>query len=300
VHAVCYRDHSSSFAYFYNLNYDNPGQEQAKLKSFKKSIDDFEQLPDIIDEATEVMELGVIGGVGSRAFSRDVLSVQIDGPDRPQLTLVDLPGLIHSSNRSQTEADKDLILNLVKEYIHNPRTIILAVVSAKNDMANQIIVDFARKADQDNKRTLGIITKPDYLRESSENELSWIEIAQNKDVYLERGWHMLKNRGEDEMGFSFAERNAAEALFFSKGRYVNLSREYVGIESLRERLSRLLLNHLIKELPSLKEEINTKLQATVDEITKLGEKRSTITEQRLLLMKVSMQINDILKSAVKG
>jgi hypothetical protein len=277
-----------------------PTEEQAKLKSFKKSIDDFEQLPDIIDEATEVMELGVIGGVGSRAFSRDVLSVQIDGPDRPQLTLVDLPGLIHSSNRSQTEADKDLILNLVKEYIHNPRTIILAVVSAKNDMANQIIVDFARKADQDNKRTLGIITKPDYLREGSENELSWIEIAQNKDVYLERGWHMLKNRGEDEMGFSFAERNAAEALFFSKGRYVNLSREYVGIESLRERLSRLLLNHLIKELPSLKEEMNTKLQATVDEITKLGEKRSTITEQRLLLMKVSMQINDILKSAVKG
>jgi hypothetical protein len=270
------------------------------LKSFHKAIDDFQQLPDIIDEATEAMDLGVVGGADSRAFSRDVLSVQIDGPDRPQLTLVDLPGLIHSSNRSQTEADKDLILNLVKEYIHNPRTIILAVVSAKNDMANQIIVDFARKADQDNKRTLGIITKPDYLRGGSENELSWIEIAQNKDVYLERGWHMLKNRGEEEMDFSFAERNAAEALFFSKGRYVNLSRECVGIESLRERLSKLLLNHLVKELPSLKDEMHTKLQATADEITKLGEKRSTITEQRLLLMKVSMQINDILKSAVKG
>lgn len=87
-------------------------------------------------------------------------------------TLVDLPGMIHSSNRSQTDADKELILNLVKEYISSPRTIILAVVSAKNDLANQIIVDYARKADQDNKRTLGIITKPDYLREGSENELS--------------------------------------------------------------------------------------------------------------------------------
>ncbi|KAJ4356211.1 uncharacterized protein N0V89_004241 [Didymosphaeria variabile] len=277
-----------------------PKQEQTKLKSFSKTIDDFNQLPDIIEEATQAMGLGVVGGIGSRAFSRDVLSVQIDGPDRPQLTLVDLPGLIHSSNRSQTESDKELILNLVKEYISNPRTIILAVVSAKNDMANQLIVDYARKADQDNKRTLGIITKPDYLREGTENELSWIEIAQNKDVYLERGWHMLKNRGDNEMDFTFVERNKAEALFFSKGRYVDLPRDCVGIESLRERLSKLLLTHLIKELPSLKEEMNTKLQATSDEITKLGEKRSTIPEQRMMLMKVSMQINSILNSAVKG
>lgn len=215
-------------------------------------------------------------------------------------TLVDLPGLTYSSNLSQTEADKDLILNLVKEYISNPRTIILAVVSAKNDMANQIIVDYARKADRDNKRTLGIITKPDYLREGSDNELSWIEIALNKDVYLERGWHMLKNRGDDEMDFSFAERNDAETSFFSIGRYKNLPRENVGVGSLRERLSKLLLDHLVKELPSLQGEMETKLGATNNEIIKLGEKRSTSNEQRLVLMKVSMKINDILKSAVKG
>lgn len=55
------------------------------MKSFSKSIDDFKQLPDIIEEATEAMGLGVVGGINSRAFSRDVLSVQIDGPDRPQL-----------------------------------------------------------------------------------------------------------------------------------------------------------------------------------------------------------------------
>lgn len=62
-----------------------PKQEQTKLKSFSKTINDFKQLPDIIEVATEVMGLGAVGGIGSRAFSRDVLSVQIDGPDRPQL-----------------------------------------------------------------------------------------------------------------------------------------------------------------------------------------------------------------------
>ncbi|KNG50264.1 dynamin family protein [Stemphylium lycopersici] len=276
-----------------------PHSEQTKLKEFTKSIENFDQLPGVIEEATIAMGLGVVG-VNSRAFSRDVLSVEITGPNRPQLTLVDLPGLIHATNKAQTETDKELILNLVGQYMKNPRTIILAVVSAKNDFANQIILDHCRKIDEQGCRTLGIITKPDYLRESSENELAWIDLAQNKDIYLERGWHMLKNRGEDQMKFSFDERNKAEDLFFSKGRYANLPRDCVGISSLRDRLSKVLLSHLIKELPSLKEEMVGKLQATLSEIEKLGEKRNTSHEQRMVLIKISMEVSGILNSATKG
>ncbi|KAJ6199967.1 Dynamin family protein [Bipolaris maydis] len=256
-----------------------PKSEQAKLKSFSKAINDFSQLPDIIEEATQAIGLGVVGGINSRAFSRDVLSVKITSPARPQLTLVDLPGLIHATNKAQTETDKELILNLVKEYMKNP-------LSAKNDYANQIILDHCRKIDEQGRRTLGIITKPDFLREGTDNELTWIELAQNKDIYLERGWYMLKNRDED--------------LFFSKGRYAELPRECVGIGSLRERLSKVLLSHLIKELPSLKDEMVNKLQGTVAEIKKLGDRRNTTHKQRMVLMKISMRISDILNSATKG
>ncbi|CAA9960015.1 GTP-binding protein [Pyrenophora teres f. maculata] len=277
-----------------------PQSEQAKLKGFTKSINDFDQLSGVIEEATLAMGLGAVGAINSRAFSRDVLSVEITGPSRPQLTLVDLPGLIHATNKAQTESDKELILNLVSQYMKNPRTIILAVVSAKNDFANQIILDHCRKIDEKGRRTLGIITKPDFLREGSENELSWIDLARNKDIYLERGWHMLKNRADNQMKFSFEERNQDEDMFFSKGRYADLPRDCVGIKSLRERLSMVLLNHLIKELPALKAEMVNKLEATVDEIEKLGEKRNTSQEQRMVVMKISMKINDILKSATKG
>jgi hypothetical protein len=215
-------------------------------------------------------------------------------------TLVDLPGLIHATNKAQTETDKELILNLVKEYMKNPRTIILAVVSAKNDYANQIILDHCRKIDEQGRRTLGIITKPDFLREGTDNELAWIDLARNKDIYLERGWHMLKNRGDNQMNLTFEQRNADETLFFSKGRYADLPRECVGIDSLRERLSKVLLNHLIKELPSLKEEMINKLQGTLAEIEKLGDRRNTANEQRMVLMKISMRVNNTLKSAIQG
>ncbi|EDU48560.1 GTP-binding protein [Pyrenophora tritici-repentis] len=277
-----------------------PQSEHVKLKGFTKSITDFSQLPDVIEEATLAMGLGAVGGTNSRAFSRDVLSIEITGPNRPQLTLVDLPGLIHATNKAQTGADKKLILKLVNQYMKNPRTIILAVVSAKNDYANQIILDHCRKIDKQGRRTMGIITKPDFLREGTDNELSWIELAQNKDIYLESGWHMLKNRADCQMDFSFEQRNQDEDLFFSQGRYADLPRECVGISSLRERLSKVLLTHLIKELPSLKAEMVDKLQATVVEIEKLGEKRNTIPEQRMALMRISMKMNDILKSAAKG
>ncbi|KAF2628857.1 hypothetical protein BU25DRAFT_466787 [Macroventuria anomochaeta] len=277
-----------------------PKQEQVTLKAFNKSIDDFDQLPDIIDEATLAMGLGPAGGPISRAFSRDVLSVEISGPDRPQLTLVDLPGLIHATNKAQTEADKELILDLVKEYMSNPRTIILAVISAKNDFANQVILDHCRRIDENGRRTLGIITKPDYLRRGSENEQSWIDLAQNKDIFLERGWHMLRNRDETQMSFSFEQRNEAEKSFFCKGRYIDLPDENVGIDSLRKRLSKLLYDHLLKELPTLKDEMFEKLQATVNDIEKLGEKRNTIKEQQMALTKISMRVNHIIKSATRG
>ena len=67
------------------------------------------------------------------------------------------------------------------------------------------------------------VTKPDYLREGTQNELGWVKLAQNKNIYFKLGWHMLKIRADDEMSFSLSERNEAERLFFSKGRYNDLS-----------------------------------------------------------------------------
>jgi len=43
------------------------------------------------------------------AFAEDVLQVEISRPDRPYLTIIDLPGLIHVENKSQTAADVDLV-----------------------------------------------------------------------------------------------------------------------------------------------------------------------------------------------
>ena len=215
-------------------------------------------------------------------------------------TLVDLPGLIHSENKAQTKQDVELIHNLVEEYISNERTIILAVISAKNDYANQIILERCQKIDKSGSRTMGIITKPDFLRPGSENEKDWINLAKNRDIYFELGWHMLKNRADEELNTTFQERNASESLFFSKGRYQDLSRDMVGIESLKTRLSQLLNNHLTKELPHLKEDIDAKLQETTESLERLGKRRTNIPEQRMFLTGISTTVYDILRASLNG
>lgn len=182
--------------------------------------------------------------------------------------------------------------------MENPRTIILAVVSAKNDAANQIILDLFKKIDKNGSRTLGIITKPDCI--SAGDERFWLDLASNKEIFLERGWHVLRNRADHESSMSFTERNAAEEMFFEQGLFKDLPPSSVGIDALRERLSTLLHRHLVQELPSLREEMKSKLQSTCKTLEGLGQKRETTYDQRVLLMRFAQEINQILCNAIDG
>lgn len=87
-----------------------------------------------------------IGNAGG-AFAKDTLSIEIAGPDRPQLTLVDIPGLIQSSTKGVSETDVAMVGEITGRYIEQPRTICLAVISATNDAANQSILERVRKVD---------------------------------------------------------------------------------------------------------------------------------------------------------
>ncbi|KAF2479882.1 P-loop containing nucleoside triphosphate hydrolase protein [Neohortaea acidophila] len=274
--------------------------EKTRLEGFKASIVDFSELPNLIDEATKLMEAGRDEGSGQRAFFRDVLSIEIAGPGRPHLTLVDLPGLIHTDTQYQSKEDVELIHGLVQDYISEKRTIMLAVVSAKNDYANQVILKKCRDVDPKGLRTLGIITKPDYLEAGSAGEQAFIDLANNRDVTLSLGWHMLKNRSAKEINNTFGERNASEAAFLSKGSYRDLPADSLGIEALRTRLSHLLYKHLKTELPALQKELNEKLIEVTHGLELLGDKRSTPQEQRRFLMTVGTNYQDIVNAAVKG
>ncbi len=270
--------------------------EKVSLGSFQEKLEGFDGLSTLIENAKAAMAISTHG----RAFSKDLLRVEVSGPDRPHLTIVDLPGLIHSETKQQSASDVELVQDVVQAYMKEPRSIILAVVSAKNDYANQIVLKLARAADKEGTRTLGVITKPDTLIAGSESEAMYVSLARNQDVEFRLGWHVLRNMDSETGAWSLADRDLKEEEFFSQGIWENLSHSLLGVNRLRKRLSKVLLGQIASELPSLINEIKIKSEACRSRLDKLGEPRATLDEQRLYLLHISQSFHSLLKASVDG
>lgn len=103
-------------------------RELSKFKRTYTSRDGF-SFPSLLDEAKESMSFG--NNSGPASFFDDILQIRYVGPDVPSLTIVDLPGLIHSQIEERGEAVKQ-VHDLVNGYMRDEKSIILAVVSARN------------------------------------------------------------------------------------------------------------------------------------------------------------------------
>ncbi|KAF4471346.1 Interferon-induced GTP-binding Mx [Fusarium albosuccineum] len=270
--------------------------EKATLRGFQEKLETFDELPDLIERAKAAMGITTLG----KAFSNDLLRIEVSGPDRPHLTIVDLPGLIHSETKTQSKDDVKMIKQVVQGYMKESRSVILAVVSAKNDYANQVVLKLAQKADPEGIRTLGVITKPDTLHPGSESERDYIGLANNKDVEFRLGWHVLRNRDSEKDSWDPEERNSQEKDFFSKGSWASLNSSDWGIDLLRGRLSKLLLRQISMELPNLITEIETKSGLRQGQLDKLGQPRATIDQQRTYLIRIGQSFQGIVKAAVEG
>ncbi|KUJ18596.1 dynamin family protein-like protein [Mollisia scopiformis] len=296
------RANSSSLTISILPDEDRPPVEQEQIEAFVQTIDNFDELPRVMDLAKAVMGISNRGddGASTRAFTSDVLRIEISGPTQPQLTLVDIPGLIATSTRGVTKDDVDMVAKITDYYIKQPRTICLAVVCATNDYANQKILEKVRDVDPEGNRTLGIITKPDGLPEGSISQKNFIDLANNEDIFFKLGWHVLKNRSYEESDFTIEERDEAEATFFRTHSWNSLSPDCLGVNTLRTRLCNLLFEHIKRELPQLHDELEAQLQKNRDELAILGVKRSTATECKAYLSKMSLDFHSICKAAVNG
>lgn len=151
-------------------------EEKERLARFSESFELPERFSDLITAARNCMSGS--SNAGSSGFFEDILEVEIVGPKMAPLTIVDLPGLIHYRNGSSGEGDIKLVRNLVERYMKLDNSIILAVVSAHNDINNQVVLNQIEKTVQNGKRTLGIITKPDELPSGSERRKSTLNMRE--------------------------------------------------------------------------------------------------------------------------
>lgn len=273
-------------------------KERARLSAFAGSAKDQNDFPQIVEAAKQVM--GLTGSEGAKVFSTDVLRIESTSPSAPNLTLVDLPGLFGASDKNQSDDDAALVQDLVTSYMRQRRSIILAVVAADNPFANQPVTKFAREIDPSGSRTLGLITKPDKIDEGSESERYYIELAQNLNVKLSLGWHVLRNRGHTTADDTTEERDDREAEFFANSTWSDLDESQLGVSMLRARLRNILWKQIQTGLPGVKAEVQSGIKGCRTKVAQLGKARSTMREKHTYLQRISSRLSKLVRAAIDG
>ncbi|QPC74672.1 hypothetical protein HYE68_005424 [Fusarium pseudograminearum] len=263
-------------------------------KAFQRNKFHEDDLPDIIREAKEHMGISQDGN----DFSKDVLRLEIEGPNIYPLSLVDLPGLYHTSTHSQSSNGRDTVEELVESYMRQKNSIILVVISANVNLASHVALEKAKVIDPQRQRTIGVITKPDLALTANAKEHIMAAKNQESAHKLQLGWHVLRNRGEDEK--SLETRDEVETSFFKTHPWATIPEEDLGIDNFRVKLSGILFNHIRNSLPGVIGEMETKLRERQEELTRLGTSRSSPKECRSYMLTIASDFQRLARDGRDG
>lgn len=174
------------------------------------------------------------------------------------------------------------------------------IVPPQSDPENQTIFEKIKQVDTHGNRTLGIITKPDTLDTGSVSEARFIKLAKNEVMPLALGWHVVKNRSFGMRELSDSDRDESESNFFASGVWSTLPRSGVGIDTLRTKLSEILLRHICKELPTIAVAIREAISKTESRLSEMGTPRESAQEQRYFLTRKAERYQRLTDHALKS
>lgn len=234
---------------------------------------------------------------GNKTFSEDVLKIEKCGPEEDYLTVIDVPGIFRNTIPGvTTERDKELVKNMVKDYIRDDRTVILAILPSNVDVTTQEILSLAEEYDGPGERTLGVLTKPDLVTERS-GKATVCSLIEGKRKPLNLGYYLVRNRGGDDDGESESSTDHREDLFKEEP-WSSLPQDRVGISALRGRLQELLGQTTDRAFPRLRTETRQKLADSEEELAELGHPRQTEREQQQYLAAIAGRFQSMARAAL--
>ncbi|KAJ9073386.1 hypothetical protein DSO57_1017098 [Entomophthora muscae] len=218
-------------------------------------------------------------------FTENTILIKIQGA-KTNLTLIDLPGIIRS-----TENDKDahsiaLVENLVKTQIQNPKALIIAAISCKDEIENQAILSLAKQVDPKGQRTIGVLTKPHTIEANCHS--TWFQVLNNRRFTLKLGYYIIKNPTKQDLlaNVSFHDARRNEKTFFEKNSPWNTcpveSKLRMGVDNLREALSDNLTQLIEKSIPQMKSKVIELLESASQELISIPPEVSQSPKLELL------------------
>ncbi|KAG8941062.1 hypothetical protein FRC03_004895 [Tulasnella sp. 419] len=205
-----------------------------------------------------------LGSTKQLQFSKNVVCLDLSGPDMTDLSFIDLPGIISNVAPGEDRHNIDLIRNLIQEHIKG-NCLILLTLTMRDDIENQSAAFLAKQADPQGHRTIGVLTKPDTLQYGE--FAPWIEVLENRRHPLRHGYYMTKHPSPSEL----AERLPYDAVRRREQEYFEDSsnpwwkndrtRGRLGTPNLTKNLSKLLSSLIDATLPKLRRDAASSRQS---------------------------------------
>ncbi|KAK7691227.1 hypothetical protein QCA50_006330 [Cerrena zonata] len=205
---------------------------------------------------------------GTLEFSRNVICLDVSGPDITNLSFVDLPGIIQNAEKELVHMVEDLVLSYIRS-----KCLILVTIPMSDDIENQRAVRLAKEVDPEGHRTIGVLTKPDTLTAGAVKvrEL-WLDVIEDRRHKLKYGYYCTRQPDEDERmrGITVDEARIAEERFFSQtAPWSSSYRHRFGTKHLVESLSMLLSKVIVESIPKLMQEVQSHLDGCEAQIAAL-------------------------------
>ncbi|KAF4043050.1 Dynamin GTPase effector domain-containing protein [Phytophthora infestans] len=259
---------------------------------------DLNRLKDVPDSITKLTQKLVDEG---QYISDDQIVIEMCGPELPNLTLTDLPGLVRTVGDHEDQSLIPRVRQMVDRYMKQEQTVIIAVVPANVDMHNTEILQAAQEADPNGTRTIAVVTKVDLVDAGA--ELAVHELLLNKKKKMRLGYHAVKCRNQRELakGTSIEKGLANEMAFFRQHEYWSrLPTHLWGVQRLTERLVSILEDNIRRSLPKVIDEISARMSETQKQLLKLGTTLKSPGAQRQQFGKWVNQYLRLMEAAMTG
>jgi GTPase SAR1 family protein len=232
----------------------------------------------------------------------DPITMTVYSTSCPDLTLVDLPGItrIALANSDQVKDIEKVTKDMCRRYARDPRTIILCVIPANQDMTTSDALKMAQEEDPQGLRTIGVITKIDIMDKGTNAR----RMLLGQDVPLKLGYVGVKGRSQLDINTSMRVANALKIekdYFANDPVYSTLPPGIVGTEALTQKLSKVLFGHIRSTLPEISKEIQNKIRECEERLRDLGDPLpSTGKEKMQLLWNMITDYTENFKNNIRG
>ena len=279
-----------------NLHYISSGEPWIEFEEIKgKQFKDFIKVRKTI-EVLFYQKYGINENISDKPIVLNVYSQTC-----PNLTLVDLPKLRKAPIKSQEKNIEEISKSIALRYIKDPLSIIVIVIGVNTDITTSDAFKLAKEIDTAGDRTLVVLTKPDIIDKTIDN--NEINSIINENNNLKHGFIIVDNKPKFYLNNNITimtdiNEKEKEEFFKLYPEYKYLNCNY-GTNALITKLTKMNFEIVKNNLPKIIKYLNEILKTSEEELAYSGVFVEELGKINLLLNKID-EFSKVFKNILQG